>query len=365
MTIVISVVGLAARFAGALLTTALGWASNLLFGRVPRSHQSFVLLMLAGSLLWLALLVCAIVPTIADVLLDLTPHPPLVDRSIVRGAVLVGLVSLPLGVGLAGYLVPADAERPSRLAIPFEILRGYLLTPVLAGVMLFLAAVGMARKARSLRHGWSDTHIPIVAKPDGYDRLVIDLQRALLAAGVRVEAGDAPAVLSLPGWVLTKIAGANVRKLRPDRLVHLKGPRLRVGVYPSDIAISGPSPERERARAAILSRLATTAAHLTTSAEAQAFEDRLEAIARREPGVARAAASVTTDFRAIDEALLDLKVPAEEWETLYRLRLQIERDILAGVKPGTAFPGDGAVEPALSPRITGPIAGSVEREPSR
>jgi hypothetical protein len=34
MTILVSVFGFAGRFAGDLLTSALGWASSLLFGRV-------------------------------------------------------------------------------------------------------------------------------------------------------------------------------------------------------------------------------------------------------------------------------------------------------------------------------------------
>ncbi|MEA2620160.1 MAG: hypothetical protein QOC97_933, partial [Chloroflexota bacterium] len=57
MTILISIGGFIFRFAEGFLTTSLGWASNLMFGRVPRSHQVFVNLMFAGSLLWLFLLI--------------------------------------------------------------------------------------------------------------------------------------------------------------------------------------------------------------------------------------------------------------------------------------------------------------------
>jgi hypothetical protein len=47
-------------------------------------------------------------------------------------------------------------------------------------------------------------------------------------------------------------------------------------------------------------------------------------------------------FEAIDATLLDLAVATDEWDILYRLRLQIERDLLARMEPGTAFPGHGA-----------------------
>ena len=42
MTMLLSGFGLLGRFAGDLLTSALSWASSLLFGRVPRSHQTFL-----------------------------------------------------------------------------------------------------------------------------------------------------------------------------------------------------------------------------------------------------------------------------------------------------------------------------------
>ena len=170
--------------------------------------------------------------------------------------------------------------------------------------------------------------------------MVADLQDALASANLPAVAEDAPRVLTAPAWLLTRVAGGSVRKLRPDRLIELNRPELRIGVYPSDIAISGATRDRTRARAAILSRLAMTSAHLTTSAEAQEVEDQLTLLARPVgsggsiPRIGRGAA-----FEAVDARLLELAIPTDEWDILYRLRLQIERDLLAGIVPGTAFPG--------------------------
>jgi hypothetical protein len=221
-----------------------------------------------------------------------------------------------------------------------DLLRGYLLAPLVSGLLLFLAGVGIVRKVRSRRHGWADIHVPIVVKPGGYDQMVLDLQEALAGADVPATAQDAPWVLTLPARLLTRVAGGNVRKLRPDRLVELHRPDLRIGVYPSDIAISGALRDRTRARAAILSRLATTSAHLTMSAEAQELEDRLEGVAMPAGGVGPLPlANARAVFTAIDARLLDLAVPTDEWDILFRLRLQIERDLLAGAEPGMAFAG--------------------------
>ena len=68
MTMVVSFFGFAGRFAGDLLTSALGWASSLLFGRVPRSHQIFVVLMMAGSFTWLLFVLGLVLPSIAALL---------------------------------------------------------------------------------------------------------------------------------------------------------------------------------------------------------------------------------------------------------------------------------------------------------
>ena len=81
MTMLLSIFGVLGRFAGDLLTSALSWASSLLFGRVPRSHQIFLVLMMAGSFLWLLVGLGLLVPGIASWFFDATPHPPFIDRA--------------------------------------------------------------------------------------------------------------------------------------------------------------------------------------------------------------------------------------------------------------------------------------------
>src|SRR5437588_4705814 len=326
MTMLVSAVGVVGRIAGDLLTSALAWASSLLFGRVPKSHQRYLILMMAASLRWIVVLVSLLIPKVAGLLLSTTPHPTLLNAWLVLGLALAVLV-LPLGVGLCDYLVPTEGERPAGFAIVVELLRGYILAPVISGILIFLAGVGLARKVRSLRHGWSDTHVPLVVKPGAYDQLVADLQQSLASAGIKLATKDAAWVLTLPARILTTFAGDNVRQPRPDRLIELTGRGMRIGVYPSDIAISGKARDRTRARAAMVSRLATTSAHLTMSAEAQKVEDQLARLASPNGDGRRAASKAA--FEAIDRRLTELPVSTDEWDTLYRMRLQIERDVLA------------------------------------
>lgn len=345
MAIIAGIAGLIGRFAGKLLTTALGWASTLLFGRVPQSKQVLLALMTFGSLIWIALVAGVIIPDVGTFLLAFVPVPDFVREEWVRLAMLIGAVVLPLGIGVIGLVLAED--RTISLDALKQVLRGYPLTAVIAVTIAFLALVALVRKARSLARGWSDAHIPIVVKPNGYERVVGDIEDVLDRVGLEVERRPANAALSMPGKLLAAVAGSGVDALVPERLLMLVGPELEVGLYPSDIAVSGGEKEVARARAAIATRLTATDAYLTTAKETQEIEDRLQRLAR-EGAVESAAGSLAlapearAELAAVDELLASLVVPYDEWEVLYRMRLQVERDLLSGRRPGVAVPGADA-----------------------
>ncbi|HLQ48479.1 MAG TPA: hypothetical protein VK233_05855 [Candidatus Dormibacteraeota bacterium] len=370
MAVLATLFGMLGRFAGKLLTTTLGWASILLFGRVPQDRQVVLALVTFGSVVWAVAVVGVVLPYVGAFLLAAVPAPSLIGESVLRLAMLVAALLLPAVVGAATIFVVEPALRPKGRAIAEQVLRGYLLSPALAVTLIVLALVGVARFVHHLALRWSDAHIPIVIRPGGYERVLVDLERALDDAGLDVERRAAPSLLALPGRMLGAIAGAGIRSLVPDRLTELRGRGLEVGLYPSDIAIAGDKLSVARARAAIASRLTATAASMTTSAEAQEIEARLERLsaarvaggtpgadaseaaeaARGASPAARSSGSAVgfgrqldplAELRSIDSELAILTVPHDEWEVLYRERLQVERDLLAGDRPGEAFPGGG------------------------
>src|SRR6266542_3641875 len=170
--------------------------------------------------------------------------------------------------------------------------------------------------------------VPIVLKPGGYDGLIDGLADALESWDLPVTVAAAPRALSVPARILAVVGGPGVRELVPHRLLALRRPDLRVLVYPSDISISGRKTAVLRARAAIAIRLPRAPAYLTVSKESQQLEDRLLAAAAGVDGGAGPVA-IRQDLAAVDRRLQELAVPFEEWETLYRQRVQIERDLLA------------------------------------
>lgn len=334
--------GIIGRFAGKLLTTTLGWASSLLFGRVPQDRQIILALITFGSVVWAALVLGVLVPELGAFLVAAVPAPDVVDRGWLRLAMLIGALVVPIVVGVATLFVVEPAQRPRGTALVGQIVRGYPLCAALALTLVILAGVGIARFVHHRAIGWTDAHVPIVVHPGGYDRVVADLEAALDDAGLAVDRRPAPLPLAIPGRMLGRIAGPTIRALVPDRPVELVGRDIEIGLYPSDIAIAGKRFAVARARSAIATRLTSTAASMTTSAEAQDVEAQLEALTRPraaggQPGSAGPVDLVAagTALAAIDARLASLEVPHEEWEILYRQRLQVERDLLAGRSPGS------------------------------
>ena len=79
MAILAGVVGMLSRFAGQVLNTTLGWATLLLFGKVPDSKQWILLLIALGSIVWVILIAGVIVPDVATVTLAFVPIPAFVE----------------------------------------------------------------------------------------------------------------------------------------------------------------------------------------------------------------------------------------------------------------------------------------------
>ena len=331
------------RFAGKVVTMVLGWASVLLFGRVPQSKQLLLVLITLGSIGWVLALVGVILPDVSSFLLAAIPRPEFIDELWIRLAMIAVAIVLPLVIGFLTVLVLDEARRPKGMDLVVQVLRGYLYAPVLALILVVLAGIALWRKGTALAKRWQDAHVAVIVKPGGYERVVRDLERALDDAGVAVSRTKAPAALTIPPKLLAKVGGASVAALVPDELVSLEGEGVSVLVYPSDIALLGEKEIVARARAAIVARLTLTEAYLTSAEETEKVEDRLAALANAPAGTATA-----ETFRQIDEELAALMVPYDEWETVYRLRLQVENQtrLPDASEPGTGSPAVPAPRPS-------------------
>ncbi len=339
MAIVGSMFAMLGRFAGRLLNSALGWATILLFGKVEGRKQSVLLIIALGSLVWVLAIVGVVFPDVGTFLLAFVPVPDFIDEGVVRLAMLASALVIPLLIGAAAVFLTEPGRRPHGLGPIRGIVRGYPFTLVLAITIVILALASLVRKARSLANRWEDAHVPVIVKPGGYDEVLNDLHDVLRAAGLDVEPRPAPVILSIPPRLLDTVAGKTLGGLVPDRLMLLKGRTVEVLVYPSDVAVSGTRQSVARARAAIAAQLTSSPAYLTTSAESERIEDEIRALATAEDAGSMGAGALAARIRGLDERIARLMVPFDEWETVYRERLQIERDLLAkhlGHEPPTS-----------------------------
>jgi hypothetical protein len=318
MTVLSGLIAILTQLMGGVATMTVGWAVVLLFGRVPVSRQGLLSSIGLASLVWVVALVCVLVPPAGGLLIAAIPRPGFVPVAWLQVALLAIAVALPLGIGLATVYVVDEGSRPHGLARVQAVLRGYPYAAVLAGTIVFLALLRLHRRLRSLRRGWHDEHLAFIVKPGRYAAVVSDMAAALWEAGLPVVRQRAPRVVEVPPRLLALVGGPSAGEI-PDELVELRLDSLAILVYPSDIAVVGPSELVARARSAMARQLAFTDAYLTTAKESEQVEDRLAEISRR--GFVSAA-----DFHPIDEILACLPIPHDDWETLYRLRLQVENE---------------------------------------
>src|SRR5258706_5661564 len=115
MAVLATLFGMLGRFAGKLLTTTLGWASILLFGRVPQDRQVVLALVTFGSVVWAVAVVGVVLPYVGAFLLAAVPAPAPIGESVVRPAMLVTRLPLPWVVRAVQHFPLRRAPRRTSL----------------------------------------------------------------------------------------------------------------------------------------------------------------------------------------------------------------------------------------------------------
>jgi hypothetical protein len=317
MAVIASFFALIGRFVGRVLTTTLGWASVMLFGRIPQDRQVWLALLTFGSLAWVAAAVGVLVPDVGAMLLTALPLPDWVPEDLVRLAMLGIALVLPAVLGGVTLLLFDPEHRPTGLELVKQVLRGYPLVPALAVTLVILAVAGTIRKIDALVHRRQDAHVPIVVRPGRYDALVDTLEETLREGELVTGRRAGPSVLTTSAKLLASIAGRGIGRLVPNRLVELYGPSVALSVYPSDLAMTGSADAVARARALVTRDVPSRDAWFTTTKEAQEIEDRLAALETAD------SATRERDLADLDRDLLNLTIDQDTFEVLYRRRLQL------------------------------------------
>jgi hypothetical protein len=306
---------------------ALGWATAIYFGQVPgrQGHILSVISLLAAG--WAIVVIGFAIPILGGALLQ---GVGLIEENFdVEPIHSIGLVA---AVALTPPLIAASTvhaefhEERSIRAWVRMVPVSYPATAMLGASVLQMVAVTPILLIQRWRQGRKLLQVPLVMR-DGTDDddLLEAVRGALAAAGIDdVSIAEATGPRSWPlrtvAFASRHLLGAVVR----GEPMRLRADGLDIFAHATTIAIQGPREDAYRVRASIERELPFREAYLTWSEMSQRFEDDLRRLHGSADGDAEALRAKLDEVQGrIDVASLN----SEEWNVLYRLRLQLEQDV--------------------------------------
>jgi hypothetical protein len=312
---------------------ALGWATALYFGQVPGKQGRVLAVVSLLAAAWVLLLVGFGIPLLIGAFADwagLVPRNFGISKPVVAG-LLAALVLTPPVIAAITIWVEFHQERsvrqwfrtvapsyPATGSLGLAVLQMMVFTPFLV--------VQRIRKKRSLVQ-------VAVSMRDGTDdeALTKAVAGALQSLGIKeLDVRKAEGFLTWPmrtvGYAVKHLLGEVVR----GQPMYLGADGMQLYAYATNVAIMGPSAKVHRARAALEREVPFRGAYLTWSDDSQAFEDAIMEAARSNGGPLAVGRRLDEVQERIDAANLNV----DEWNVLYRLRLQTEHRAEADIPRG-------------------------------
>lgn len=306
---------------------ALGWATALYFGQVPGRQGRMLAVISLVAAGWVVVIIGFAIPILAGAALEtagiiddnfdveaihylglvavIVLAPPFVAAAVVYGE-----FHEDRSVGTWLRLVPVSY--PAIFMLGLSVLQMVAFTPVLL--------VQRWRQKREL------VQVPLIMKEGTDDDTLVEAVRRALRS-IDIEDVSVTEASGPKAWPMRTVAfparhllGAVVR----GEPMRLGADGLEIYAYATNVAILGPKERAYRVRAALSRELAFSDAYLTWNDEAQGFEDELmEAHASANGDVDGLRRRLDKVQERMDAASLD----SEEWNVLYRLRLQVEQAV--------------------------------------
>jgi hypothetical protein len=324
---------------GRVLNMVFGWATVVLFGRVPQDRQIFLSVVAFGSIVWLIAVLGIAFPSTATVMLAFMPVPKWVEEGWIRIAMLAAAVFVPPLVGESAIRA-VDPDRQPRGArrIAGALISGYRFSFGIAVALVALMLVAPILWTRNFRRGWVTRHVPVIVRRRDYAAVLDHIERALNAEGVPAKRRQIEGLFRVPTYVLAFAAAGKIQAL-DAQTARLSSPHVEILLYPFDLVISGGRAQVSRAQAIAAEQLPRTKAYMTWSERGNALEDRLTRLWARVRDDVPARERSTVDETANDRHVMaeleriggDLRsacLTYEEWEVLFRELLMVERDFL-------------------------------------
>jgi hypothetical protein len=329
MALVHALIAGLARSAGKVLNTIFGWATALLFGKVTDKKQIAMSVACFGSVFWIVAIIGMIFPKFGA--FAIAAFVPQHERyeTLIRWIMVACVVLIPFIVGGAKLAVDGhrmeSTHKESKLR---QVLDGWPYTIGLAITLLLMMIFAPVMKAQMFLKRWRAEHIPVLIEPEEYGDAVNDLETVLENAGYHVKRQRASWMLRFPTQVLSFFAARQVKDMVADQLTVLVGPKFKVQLHPSDLIVSGKEKDCARVRAVVAERLLFSHALMTWNDEANKIEKHMKTMWESAHDNAADIKTLLDELEGIDRKIERITLRYEEWEVLYRQRLQLEQYML-------------------------------------
>lgn len=303
---------------------ALGWATALYFGQVPgrQGRMLAVISLIAAG--WVILIVGFAVPLGIGAVLETTGViEENFDVEFIHYAGLVAAIVLAPPV-IAAIAVWGEFHDDRSIGTWLRLVPwSYPSTAMLGASVLQMVAFTPYLLFQRWRHKRKFVQVSLVPREGTDDDDLVDaLRDALESIGiddVTVAEATGPKVwpMRTVAFATEHLLGAVVRG-EPMRIT---ADDLEIYAYATNISIQGPKEETYRVRAAVERRLGFHAVYLTWNDDAQSIENALLAAHKEADGDVDA---LRARLDEIQERMDTESLNGEEWNVLYRRRLQIE-----------------------------------------
>ena len=307
-------------------TFALGWATSMFFGQIPGNKGRVVSAASVLSLAWVLLLLFVGPVLVASIAADALGWIDLDRMDFIKLddvlMPLLGLLFLPPLITLMAELSRFHEQVSVRRWVS-RVPLSYPIALSLGTGLLLMLVITPVLQLRRVREGRATQHLPLLVKEGRFEQLVSDIEQWLEEiTGSKVEREEYRGVASWPLRVLRFAAARLLGSVVADAPVRLRAGDAEVALFATDLSVTAPRDGVYRLRAALHKRLALTEAFLTWSEVPQRFEAELmELHAAKLPLDERIAA-----LERLQDEIDAARTKSDEWDVLYRLRLQVERD---------------------------------------
>jgi hypothetical protein len=303
---------------------ALGWATALYFGQVPGRQGRMLAVVSLAAAAWVILVVGFGVPILVGALLEATG---VVDENFDVETIHYAGLAAGVVVGppfVAGVTVWGEFHGDRSIGTWARLVPiSYPATFMLGAAVLMMCAFTPVILFQRWRHKIKYVQLSLVMREGTDDDALVDgISEALASIGIRdasVEPASGPKTwpLRTVGFAVEHLLGAVVRG-EPMRVA---ADGIEIFAYATTISIQGPKEQTYRVRAAIDRKLGFHDAYLTWNDDAQQIEDALLEAHRAADGDVDA---LRARLDEIQERMDTESLNDEEWNVLYRRRLQIE-----------------------------------------